>query len=99
MQAEIGQNRLIFPMRTKRPESIAINGVTEPAGAVPRTMRDAPAKDTQEDALPLNETASAVALSAMSQRQDNVGRLPPANRSESRWTLSYGAAQDSPSDR
>lgn len=69
-------------MRTKRPESIATNGVTEPAGAVPRTVRGVPAKDTQEDALPLNTTACAAALSAMSQRQDNVGRLPPANRTE-----------------
>ena len=33
VQAEIGQNRSIFPKRTKRPVSIVTNGVTEPAGS------------------------------------------------------------------
>jgi hypothetical protein len=47
LQAEIGQNRLIFPKRTKRPDSIATNGVTEPAGTF-AYYRTGPAEDVQE---------------------------------------------------
>jgi hypothetical protein len=38
VQAEIGQNRLIFPMRSNQPRIIVTNGLTEPTRLV-RTMR------------------------------------------------------------
>jgi hypothetical protein len=57
MQAEIGQNRSIFPTRTKRPESIVTNGVTETRRLRCVISAMGPAEDVQEDACRCNAGA------------------------------------------
>src|SRR5262245_16945527 len=78
MQAAIGQNRLIFPKRTKRPVSIVTNAVTEPAGSS-AWVHTRLAEDVQGRSSTPGNTARAALPSAKSLWWDNVGRLPPAN--------------------
>jgi hypothetical protein len=50
LQAEIGQNRSIFPKRTNQPCIFGTNDLTEPADFVARRSRELAAEDVQEDA-------------------------------------------------
>ena len=62
VQAEIGQNRSIFPKRTKQPGTLGLNDLTEPAGLVARRSRELAAEDVQEDACHCARTAGQIAL-------------------------------------
>ena len=62
MQAEIGQNRLIFPKRTNQPGTFGLNDLTELAGFVARRSRELVAEDVQEDACHCARTLHQIAL-------------------------------------
>jgi len=62
MQAEIGQNRLIFPKRTNQPGTFGLNDLTEPADFVARCSRELAAEDVQEDACRKARTVYQIAL-------------------------------------
>ena len=62
LQAEIGQNRLIFPKRTNQPGTFGTNDLTEPAGLVARRSRELAAEDVQEDACRKAPAAYQIAL-------------------------------------
>ena len=74
LQAEIGQNRSVFPKRTKQPETFGLNDLTEPAGFVARRSRELAAEDVQEDACRSTRTVSQFALaSATPSAKSEVG--------------------------
>jgi hypothetical protein len=62
LQAEIGQNRSIFPKRTNQPGTFGLNDLTEPAGLVARRSRELAAEDVQEDACRKARTGYQIAL-------------------------------------
>jgi len=62
VQAEIGQNRSIFPKWTNQPRTIGTNDLTEPADFVARRSRELAAEDVQEDACRRARTANQIAL-------------------------------------
>ena len=61
VQAEIGQNRSIFPKWTNQPVTLGTNGLTEPAGFL-RHGGANQAEDVQEDACHCARTAHQIAL-------------------------------------
>jgi len=61
VQAEIGQNRSIFPKWTNQPVTIGTNGLTEPAGSLRHSCAKQ-AEDVQEDACHCARTLHQIAL-------------------------------------
>lgn len=78
VQAEIGQNRSIFPKWTNQPESIVLNGLTGPAGSVARGAQYS-SRGCAGRRLPPCTTAKAASPGAKSE-VGLCGRLPPACR-------------------
>jgi hypothetical protein len=62
LQAEIGQNRSVFPKRTKQPGTSGLNDLTDLAGFVARRSRELAAEDVQEDACRKARTVYQIAL-------------------------------------